>query len=66
MSARLTRPRRGPAVERCPICGKPASAEDAPFCSTRCREVDLNRWLGGAYRIPGEAVREPGGSDDED
>lgn len=39
----------------CPICGKPASAPDsgfAPFCSARCKGVDLNRWLKGAYAIP--------------
>ena len=37
---------------RCPICGKPALAETRPFCSRRCADVDLSRWLGGAYRIP--------------
>ncbi len=37
---------------RCPICGKPAVAEARPFCSRRCSDVDLSRWLGGAYRIP--------------
>lgn len=35
----------------CPICRKPVSPADAPFCSDRCRQVDLNRWLGEAYRI---------------
>ena len=29
----------------CPICGKPADDKVKPFCSTRCRQVDLNRWL---------------------
>jgi len=56
-------PSKGP---RCPICGKPASEEDMPFCSPRCREVDLNRWLGGAYAIPGEPVRESAGEDGEE
>lgn len=37
----------------CPICGLPASPADRPFCSPRCRDVDLNRWLSGAYAIPG-------------
>ena len=41
---------------RCPICGRPASAADKPFCSPRCRDEDLRRWLGGGYRIPGEPV----------
>jgi endogenous inhibitor of DNA gyrase (YacG/DUF329 family) len=36
---------------RCPICGKPAKAALKPFCSERCRDEDLNRWLGGHYRI---------------
>ena len=37
----------------CPECGKPSSREHYPFCSTRCKDVDLNRWLSGAYVIPG-------------
>ena len=37
---------------RCPICGKPASQATRPFCSPRCRDVDLNRWLSGAYFVP--------------
>ena len=37
----------------CPICGKPASEASTPFCSERCRDVDLNRWLSGSYAIPG-------------
>jgi len=36
----------------CPICGKPASEEAYPFCSKRCANVDLNRWLSGGYVIP--------------
>jgi hypothetical protein len=39
-------------VTRCPICGRPASARHRPFCSVRCAEIDLGRWLGGHYRIP--------------
>jgi len=37
----------------CPICGTPLpeGVKTLPFCSTRCRMVDLNRWLGGDYRI---------------
>jgi hypothetical protein len=37
---------------RCPICGKPTAAAHRPFCSERCRAIDLNRWLSGAYVIP--------------
>ena len=37
----------------CPICGKLPTARDRPFCSARCAEIDLGRWFGEAYRIPG-------------
>jgi endogenous inhibitor of DNA gyrase (YacG/DUF329 family) len=36
----------------CPICGKPAAERYRPFCSRRCADVDLNRWLSGVYVIP--------------
>ena len=36
----------------CPICGKPSARETYPFCSKRCRDRDLNRWLSGSYAIP--------------
>ncbi|MDX6806451.1 DNA gyrase inhibitor YacG [Terrihabitans rhizophilus] len=43
---------RAPAGGKsCPICGKPAAPDHRPFCSTRCADVDLNRWLSGAYRV---------------
>jgi len=37
---------------KCPICSKPTVAEFRPFCSRRCADVDLSRWLGGVYAIP--------------
>ncbi|HLZ06365.1 MAG TPA: DNA gyrase inhibitor YacG [Bradyrhizobium sp.] len=40
-------------VRRCPICGRPAAEATRPFCSARCRDVDLNRWLSGTYVVPG-------------
>ena len=46
-----------PAAARakaCPICGKPVKLESRPFCSKRCADIDLGRWLGEAYRIPAE------------
>ncbi len=47
----------------CPICGKPAlAAVTAPFCSKRCADIDLHRWLGGVYAVPDD---EPGRSDDD-
>lgn len=36
----------------CPICGQPPAGEFKPFCSPRCKDEDLRRWLVGAYRIP--------------
>jgi endogenous inhibitor of DNA gyrase (YacG/DUF329 family) len=49
-----SKPENGaPKGKRCPICGKPASPETLPFCSPRCRDVDLNRWLSGSYVVPG-------------
>jgi endogenous inhibitor of DNA gyrase (YacG/DUF329 family) len=42
----------------CPICRKPAEEAYSPFCSKRCADVDLQRWLSGGYAIPG-------GPDDE-
>ncbi|WP_034988952.1 DNA gyrase inhibitor YacG [Bartonella senegalensis] len=36
----------------CPICGQMAQQNAYPFCSTRCRAIDLNRWLSGSYILP--------------
>ena len=38
---------------RCPICAKPQQTGYKPFCSKRCADVDLNRWLSDGYAIPG-------------
>ncbi len=37
----------------CPICHKPTADVYAPFCSRRCADVDLARWLRGDYALPG-------------
>jgi uncharacterized protein len=46
-----------------PLCAycrqRPAVAEWRPFCSERCRMIDLGRWLSGGYRVPGDPVGEP-------
>ncbi|GIX13311.1 MAG: DNA gyrase inhibitor YacG [Paracoccaceae bacterium] len=47
----------------CPICGKPTEARHRPFCSRRCQQIDLGRWLSGAYAIP---VAEEDGAEAED
>jgi endogenous inhibitor of DNA gyrase (YacG/DUF329 family) len=36
----------------CPICRQPAVERFRPFCSRRCADIDLHRWLGGVYSIP--------------
>ncbi|WP_246748661.1 DNA gyrase inhibitor YacG [Rhizobium setariae] len=36
----------------CPECSKPSSRDSYPFCSERCRNLDLSRWLSGSYAIP--------------
>jgi endogenous inhibitor of DNA gyrase (YacG/DUF329 family) len=47
-------PKTAATPKPCPECGKPASGPTLPFCSPRCRDVDLNRWLSGSYVIPGK------------
>jgi hypothetical protein len=42
-------PRR---VLRCPICRRVAAPETRPFCSERCAQVDLGRWMTESYAIP--------------
>jgi uncharacterized protein len=49
-------------MARCPNCRrevKPREENEAfPFCSARCRALDLSRWFTGSYRVPGEPVRD--------
>jgi endogenous inhibitor of DNA gyrase (YacG/DUF329 family) len=51
------------AQSRCPICGKAAAEDARPFCSRRCADIDLGRWLKGDYAIPGAPAgpQAPGG-----
>ncbi|EKV27274.1 hypothetical protein C882_1776 [Caenispirillum salinarum AK4] len=42
------------STAKCPTCGKPTAARYRPFCSKRCADVDLGRWLGETYRVPTE------------
>lgn len=37
---------------KCPVCAKPAGTDTQPFCSKRCANLDLGRWLDGKYAIP--------------
>jgi endogenous inhibitor of DNA gyrase (YacG/DUF329 family) len=48
----------------CPICGKPAQPRHRPFCSARCADIDLGRWLKGTYRIPSEELPQEGEEDE--
>lgn len=45
---------RREAGRTCPLCGKAADHAYRPFCSKRCADIDLGRWLRGAYAVPGE------------
>jgi endogenous inhibitor of DNA gyrase (YacG/DUF329 family) len=47
----------------CPICGKPSVQRYHPFCSGRCADIDLGRWLGERYAIP---ASKPGEEDEPD
>lgn len=50
-------------IARCPICTAPTEAAFRPFCSRRCADVDLSRWLRGAYAIAGRADVDEDGDD---
>lgn len=47
----------------CPICGKVAAATHRPFCSARCTDIDLGRWLKGNYRVETEELPEEPSAD---
>ncbi len=42
------------STKACPICGKPRSEKQKPFCSQGCRDRDLARWFGDGYAVPAE------------
>ena len=50
----------------CPICGAPAAGRYRPFCSARCADVDLARWLNETYRVPGETAERPAESEKDE
>lgn len=45
-------------MRKCPLCGQPAALRYRPFCSKRCADLDLGRWLKGSYAIPGPEPEE--------
>lgn len=50
----------------CPLCKKMSVESYFPFCSKRCADVDLNRWLGGVYAIPTKEKPAPGQDEEND
>lgn len=52
------------APRPCANCGKDTVRAFYPFCSKRCKDIDLHRWLSGAYAIP--VVEQDGGNDEDD
>ena len=54
-----------PRQRRCPICGKPPVERFRPFCSRRCADIDLGRWLNESYRIPSETSEEEGETEED-
>ncbi len=54
---------------RCPQCGRPAvyAPENPfrPFCSERCRLIDLGQWADESYRVPAEPVQDHDAADDD-
>ncbi len=54
---------------KCPTCNKPVEWDDnpfRPFCSERCKLIDLGRWVSEEYRVPGRPVAPEAVEDDED
>jgi endogenous inhibitor of DNA gyrase (YacG/DUF329 family) len=49
----------GSTGPRCPICGRPTERRWRPFCSRRCADVDLGRWLSGSYAVPAQEAPDP-------
>jgi uncharacterized protein len=59
----------GSSPLRCSICGKsfqPDQSPAMPFCSHRCRLIDLKRWLGEEYHLPWERIKDEGGGMNEE
>ncbi|WP_207482538.1 DNA gyrase inhibitor YacG [Arenibaculum pallidiluteum] len=57
------KPQAGRPRAACPICGRPAETHTRPFCSRRCADIDLARWLNGVYQIPADDPEADPGAD---
>jgi endogenous inhibitor of DNA gyrase (YacG/DUF329 family) len=56
-------------MKRCPSCNKQIEWQDnpfRPFCSERCKLIDLGKWVSEEYRVPGQAVREEAVEENEE
>lgn len=51
---------------RCPVCAAPTAPRYRPFCSKRCADIDLGRWLKGAYVIPASDAEDEDGPENGD
>ncbi|MEL6365847.1 MAG: DNA gyrase inhibitor YacG [Pseudomonadota bacterium] len=49
----------GAGKPACPVCGALRADDFKPFCSKRCADVDLHRWLSGGYAIPAVEAPDP-------
>lgn len=54
----------GAAAGACAVCGAPQQTRFKPFCSKRCADIDLGRWLNGVYAVPAVEAGDPPGEDD--
>ena len=45
--------------KRCPVCGKPATADSHPFCSERCKHLDLGAWASETFKVPVSSAPDP-------
>lgn len=43
----------------CPICGDESVTKYRPFCSKRCADIDLARWMNGSYAVPSAREEDP-------
>lgn len=51
----MSEPQSDPPARKCALCGKPQELKYRPFCSKRCADLDLGRWLNENYTIPGDS-----------
>ena len=49
----------------CPICSAKTDARYRPFCSRRCADIDLGRWLSGGYAVPSQDPEDIEAAEDE-